>query len=67
MDINFNLFPYNGKNVRVVDVDGDVYEGNAYVSSDYDMDDMCFVELPNKRGDPVVIYADEIASIEIIN
>lgn len=67
MKNDLNLFPYNGKTVRVISDDGKEYKGEAYVSSDYDMDDMCYIELPDERGDPVIIYENEIDSIEIID
>ena len=66
MDKKTNLFPFEGKQVKVVDIDGNVYEGEAYVSTEYELDDICYVRLPNARGDRVSIYVDEIASIEII-
>ena len=57
---------FQGKSVKIVDIDGQIFEGIANFGTDYETDrDYITVFYPDKNY-ANTIFGDEIASIELI-
>ena len=62
-----DLFGCNGKDLRVVTVDGEVFEGeNIYVTTEYELNDMAYGFFPDVKGGKISLYEDDLVSIDIL-
>lgn len=68
-----NLIEYEGKRVRIIDIDGNLFEGSVgdycYPEDDENNLEMIVVDVTKGKyvGNPVGFYAKEIKSIEVIS